>query len=75
MRPTWLRVAADGPVHGTIAAASPVTGTITVALGNGPGLDEVEVATGGRVYQRGEEVSLRIEEVILFDPRTGGRLA
>ena len=75
MRPTWLRVAADGPVHGTIAAASTVTGTITVALGNGPGLDEVEVATGGRVYRRGEEVSLRIEEVILFEPRTGGRLA
>lgn len=74
VRPTWMRIAADGPVRATITEVSLVSGSITVALGSGPTPDEVEIATSAATHQRGDQVAFRIEELVLFDPVTHDRL-
>jgi ABC-type sugar transport system ATPase subunit len=69
-RPSMLRIASDGALSGTVAAANPVAGTVTVALGG----DEVEVSAARRWFRRGDQVSMHADDVMIFDPGTGARL-
>ena len=70
VRPTSMRITADGPVQARVIQVSPVTGTITVALGAEAGPDHVEIATPAHA-RRGDQVAFRLEDLALFDPVTG----
>lgn len=72
VRPSWVRVAADGPVAATVDSVSPVTRTITVTLDAGG--NRVEIATGPHMHRVGERLSLHLDEVALFDAATGFEL-
>ena len=74
LRPTSLRLTADGPVRAEVTQVSPVTGTITVALGDIPTPDHVEIATATPAHRRGDHVTFGIDEPALFDPLTGYHL-
>lgn len=73
-RPHWMQPANDGQVSAIVADASPVVATTKVSLGDDPNGDEVEIASPGRGHRRGDRLSLRMEQVVLFHPLSGERL-
>jgi multiple sugar transport system ATP-binding protein len=75
LRPTWVRIDDAGPIEARITQVGLGSGTITVALGQGPHADEIEVASSDPALRRDELLRVRIDEVELFDPVTSDRIA